>query len=251
MLRTKVVCTLGPATSRPEDVLGLAERGMDLARLNMSHGSHDQHLASIASVRRAARRVGRPIGIMADLAGPKIRLGELRQPIPLEVGDEVSIVHESIAQTNDVAVTYEPFAREVPQGSKVLVDDGRIELRRLDGNRERARFEVIHGGLMQSNKGVNIPFADISAPSLTEKDGIDLEFALNQGVECIALSFVRDVEDVRALKRRVRGNALIVSKIEKVQALHRLENILTETDMAMIARGDLGVELPFERVPLA
>ena len=251
MLRTKVVCTLGPATSRPEDVLGLAERGMDLARINMAHGTREEHSAAIASVRDASTLVGRPIAIMADLAGPKIRVGKLSEPVSLEEGEEVVLAYEGRVGPGEVPVTYEPLAREVPRDATLMVDDGHIELRRLDDDLGRARFRVIHGGVMQSSKGINIPFADLSAPSLTEKDISDLDFALSEGVDCVALSFVRKVDDVIDLKRRVRGGAMVVSKIEKVQALRHLEDILTETDMAMIARGDLGVELPFERVPLA
>ena len=251
MLRTKVVCTLGPATSRPEDVLGLAERGMDVARINMSHGTREEHAAAIAAVRDASRLVGRPIATMADLAGPKIRVGTLPEALTLEAGDEIVLAHEGKVGPGEVPVTYEPLAREVPAGGTVMVDDGRIELRRSDDDVERARFKVVHGGIMQSGKGVNIPFAELSAPSLTDKDLSDLDFVLGEGIDCVAQSFVRTVDDVVGLKRRVKGGAMVVSKIEKAQALRHIEGILAETDMAMIARGDLGVELPFERVPLA
>lgn len=232
-------------------MLGLAKRGMNVARINMSHGTHELQAAAIGAVREAAKTVGRPIGIIADLQGPKIRVGHLENTVHLGYGEEVVLAHHSHAQPGDLPVTYEPLARDTKAGDSIFIDDGRIELRRTDDDAKRARFEVIYGGPVRSNKGINLPTTDLSTPSLTAKDLKDLDFALSEGVECIALSFVRKVEDVIDLKRRVKNQALVVSKIEKVQAIQRIEAILTETDMAMIARGDLGVELPFERVPLA
>ena len=251
MLRTKVVCTLGPASSTPETILAMVEGGMDLARVNMSHGSRGDHRAAIAAVRAAERQVGHPVGVMVDLSGPKIRVGELPQPIELIAGEAVVMAPQAAATPGEIPTTYEPLAREIVAGDVVLLDDGLMELRCLGTDGDRTRLEVVRGGTLKPRKGINLPLVKVKAPSLTEKDLSDLDFALEVGVESIALSFVRRAHDVVDLKRRVDGRALVVSKIEKVQALRAIEEILAETDAVMVARGDLGVELPFERVPLA
>jgi len=251
MLRTKVVCTLGPASSSPEVILEMVKRGMDLARVNMSHGSRDDHRASMAAVRAASAEVGRPVGIMVDLSGPKIRVGELEAPMQLEVGQTVVMAPEDIAVRGEIPTTYSPLAEEIQAGDRVLLDDGLLELSCTGTEGECTRLEVVRGGLLTARKGINLPLVDIRAPSLTEKDLADLDFALTEGVEYTALSFVRRAEDVVDLKGRVGNRALVVAKIEKVQALRAIEEILPETDAVMVARGDLGVELPFERVPLA
>ena len=251
MLRTKVVCTLGPASSSPEVILEMVKQGMDLARVNMSHGSRDDHRASMAAVRAASAEVGRPVGIMVDLSGPKIRVGELEAPMQLEAGQTVVMAPEDIAVRGEIPTTYSPLAEEIQAGDRVLLDDGLLELSCTGTEGERTRLEVVRGGLLKGRKGINLPLVDIRAPSLTEKDLADLDFALTEGVEYTALSFVRRAEDVVDLKGRVGNRALVVAKIEKVQALRAIEEILPETDAVMVARGDLGVELPFERVPLA
>ena len=251
MLRTKVVCTLGPASSSPEVILEMVKRGMDLARVNMSHGSRDDHRASMAAVRAASAEVGRPVGIMVDLSGPKIRVGELDAPMQLEAGQTVVMAPEDIAVRGEIPTTYSPLAEEIQAGDRLLLDDGLLELSCTGTEGERTRLKVVRGGLLKGRKGINLPLVDIRAPSLTEKDLADLDFALTEGVEYTALSFVRRAEDVVDLKGRVGNRALVVAKIEKVQALRAIEEILPETDAVMVARGDLGVELPFERVPLA
>ena len=251
MLRTKVVCTLGPASSTPEVILEMVKRGMDLARVNMSHGSRDDHRASIAAVRAASAEIGRPVGIMVDLSGPKIRVGELEAPVRLEAGQAVVMAPEESATGAEIPTTYAPLAEEIQPGDQVLLDDGLLELVCAGTEGERTRLEVVRGGLLKPRKGINLPLVNLRAPSLTEKDLSDLDFALEEGVEYIALSFVRGADDVVELKGRVGNRALVVSKIEKVQALRAIEEILAETDAVMVARGDLGVELPFERVPLA
>ena len=251
MLRTKVVCTLGPASSTPEVILEMVKRGMDLARVNMSHGSRDDHRASIAVVRAASAEIGRPVGIMVDLSGPKIRVGELEAPVRLEAGQAVVMAPEESATGAEIPTTYAPLAEEIQPGDQVLLDDGLLELVCAGTEGERTRLEVVRGGLLKPRKGINLPLVNLRAPSLTEKDLSDLDFALEEGVEYIALSFVRGADDVVELKGRVGNRALVVSKIEKVQALRAIEEILAETDAVMVARGDLGVELPFERVPLA
>ncbi|MEQ1857598.1 MAG: pyruvate kinase [Longimicrobiales bacterium] len=251
MLRTKVVCTLGPASSSPEAIGALVRGGMDLARVNMSHGAHESHAASIEAVRAAAREAGRPVAILADLAGPKIRVGTLAAPIELEVGSVVVVAPEASALPGEIPTAYAPLAREIRAGDVVLMDDGLLELRCVGVSGDRTRLEVVRGGTLRSRKGINLPTVDVKAPSLTEKDLVDLAFALEHEVEYVGLSFVRRPEDVADLKRRVGNRALVVSKIEKVQALDAIEAVMAETDAVMVARGDLGVEMPFERVPLA
>lgn len=251
MRRTKVVCTLGPATSSYETVLAMVRDGMDLARINMSHGSRDEHRASVENVRRAADEVGRPVAILVDLAGPKIRVGTLDEPVELKPGETVVLAPDGTTSGDEIPTTYAPLAQEIQTGDVVLLDDGLLELICLKTEGDRTHLRVVRGGLLKSRKGINLPLVNVKAPSLTEKDLTDLEFALEVGVEYVGLSFVRRPQDIVDLKRRVAGQALVVAKIEKVQALQAIEEILPETDAVMVARGDLGVELAFERVPLA
>lgn len=251
MLRTKVVCTLGPATSAPETVLEMVKGGMNMARINMSHGSHEDHRRSIETVRAAAEKARRPVAILVDLAGPKIRVGDLDEPIELRVGETVVLAPAASAKEKEIPTTYAPLADEIAAGQAVLLDDGLLELRCIGTDGDRTLLEVVRGGTLKSRKGINLPAVNVKAPSLTEKDLADLDFALGIGVEYIGLSFVRQAADVIDLKARIGKRALVVAKIEKVQALQAIEEILAETDAVMVARGDLGVELPFERVPLA
>jgi pyruvate kinase len=251
MLRTKVVCTLGPATSSRETIGALVRGGMDLARVNMSHGDHSDHIKAIRAVRAEADEVGRPVAILVDLAGPKIRVGELARAIELAVGSTVVLAPEGSARPEEIPTTYADLAKELRPGDAVLMDDGLLEFSCVGVEGDRALLQVVRGGLLKSRKGINLPTIAVSTPSLTQKDLGDLDFALDQNVEYIGLSFVRRAEDVTDLKQRVGGKALVVAKIEKVQALQTIEEVMAETDAVMVARGDLGVELPFERVPLA
>ena len=251
MLRTKVVCTLGPATSAPETVLEMVKGGMNMARINMSHGSHEDHRRSIQAVRAAAEKARRPVAVLVDLAGPKIRVGNLAEPVDLRVGETVVLAPADSASGTEIPTTYAPLAEEIAAGQSVLLDDGLLELRCVGTEGDRTLLEVVRGGVLKSRKGINLPDVNVQAPSLTEKDLEDLEFALGMGVEYVGLSFVRKAADVIDLKSRINKRALVVAKIEKVQALQAIEEILAETDAVMVARGDLGVELPFERVPLA
>lgn len=251
MLRTKVVCTIGPASSDPETILALVRGGMNLARVNMSHGSREDHARTIHAVREAARQVERPVAVLVDLQGPKIRVGSLAEPIELQPGDEVVVAPEETARAGEIPTTYAPLAEEIVENDIVLLDDGLLEFRCVRTDGERTVFEVLRGGVLKSKKGINLPTVNVKAPSLTKKDLEDLDFALEQKAEYVGLSFVRQPEDVRDLKRRVGKRALVVAKIEKVQALRAIEEVLAATDAVMVARGDLGVELPFERVPLA
>lgn len=251
MLRTKIVCTLGPSSSTPEIIHALVRAGMDVARINMSHGTQDGHREVIRMVREAAGRMGRPVAILADLQGPKIRVGKLPAPFELEVGQEIVFAPEGTEGEGELPTTYADLAGDVRPGDPVLLDDGLLEIQAVESIGDRARFRVVRGGLLKSNKGINIPGGNLRTPSMTPKDHDDLDFALEQRCEFIGLSFVRRGSDVSELKQRVRGRALVVAKIEMARALSAIEEILTETDAVMVARGDLGVELPFERVPLA
>ena len=251
MLRTKIVCTLGPATSSPERLSALVEGGMNVARINMSHGDHEDHAAVVRHLRAAAEACGHPMAILADLAGPKIRVGDLPKPVELTPGEHVTLAPEGSVQPGDISTTYAHLAEDLKPGDHILLDDGRLELECVEILGIRASFEVMRGGVLTSNKGLNMPGVDVQAPTLTEKDLTDLEFALSQGVEYVGLSFVRSGADVQVLKDKVGLQALVVAKIEMARALDALDAIVAAADAVMVARGDLGVELPFEQVPLA
>jgi pyruvate kinase len=250
--RTKIVCTLGPATWSPERIASLIEAGMDVARINFSHGTLPRHAETIRNVREAARNAGRPIAILGDLQGPKIRVGVLPEAVELTPGDAITFAPEGEHSGNELPTTYAQLAGDVEPGDVVLLADGLMELIVQEVAPPRVTMRVIHGGTLTSNKGINLPGVRVSAPSLTEKDLRDLEFALEQNLDYVALSFVRSAEDVLDLAGRVpKGGPLIVVKVEKGHALENLEAILAASAAAMVARGDLGVELPFEQVPLA
>jgi pyruvate kinase len=220
MLRTKIVCTIGPSTTSPDTVSELVRRGMDVARINMSHGDHATHAASIRAVREAAESQGRAVAILVDLQGPKIRVGRLEEPVALVAGQEVVFAPEDEADpASELPTTFPGLAGDVSPGNAMLLDDGLLELECIGVDRNRARFEVIRGGVLHSQKGMNLPGIPVSAPSLTDKDLTDLDFALEQGADWIGLSFVRKAEDVSDLKGRVGRRALVVAKIEKAQAV--------------------------------
>ncbi len=251
MLRTKVVCTLGPATSSREAVEGLLREGMDVARLNLSHGDHPSHQEKIRLVRDAAKKSRRPVAILADLQGPRIRVGELAAPVELREGDEIVFAPEGETESGELPTTYAELAEDVEEGDRLLLDDGHLELECTVTEGRRSRYRILRGGMLKSHKGMNLPSAHVRAPSVTEKDLRDLEFLLEEGVEFIGLSFIRSAEDVRMVKQRIGGRALVVAKVEMARALAVIDEILAETDAVMVARGDLGVELPFEKVPMA
>jgi pyruvate kinase len=250
-LRTKIVATIGPATGAVDKIHALAELGVDVIRLNFAHGNHEAHGEVIKWVREASAVVGKPMAVLADLAGPKIRIGDLPEPIQLTDGRTLVLAPEEIATGAELPTTYAALSQDVTAGNRVLLDDGLMELRVLEVDAPRVRCRVMRGGLLKKNKGMNLPGVHVSAPSLTEKDLVDLEFALSQDVDYIGLSFVQRADDIRMLRERLRGGALIVAKIEKDTALENIEPILSLTDAVMVARGDLGVELPFEQVPIA
>ena len=250
--RTKIVATLGPASATPEYVLGLARAGMDAARLNFSHGTHEQHAEYAKLVREAQEEVGRPIALIADLQGPKLRIGELAQPITLDDGDEIVVTGDG-ERDGELPVRPAVVGQVLQPGHDVLIDDGLVRLRVEAVEQGRARCAVVVGGVVASHKGVNVPGVPVPIPAVTRKDADDLEFALGLDVDFAALSFVRSAADVRDLKGLIEqagSHAHVIAKIEKAEAVDALVAILEETDAVMVARGDLGVEIGAEVVPL-
>ena len=255
MRRAKIVATLGPATSTLETIRALIDAGMDVARLNLSHGSHEVHATMYQMVRQASDESGRSVAILADLQGPKIRLGKFAdRSVLLNVGDEFTVTTEEVAgDAKQVSTTYKDLPSDVQAGDKVLVDDGRIALEvvRVDG--PRVVTTVLEGGRVSDNKGFNLPSAAMSVPALSEKDRDDLRFALRLGADLIALSFVRnaaDLNDVHGIMDEEGVRLPVLAKVEKPQAVENLAEIVAAFDGVMVARGDLGVELPLEQVPL-
>jgi pyruvate kinase len=255
MRRTKIVCTLGPATATEDRIRELVESGMDVARLNFSHGEHADHAENYKKVRQASDHLGRAVGILADLQGPKIRLGRFKEGKTVwAIGEEVRITVDDIEGTHDrVSTTYKELAKDAKPGDRLLIDDGKIGVTviEVDGNDVVCR--VTEGGPVSNNKGVSLPGMDISVPAMSEKDIEDLEFALKLGVDFIALSFVRspsDVELVHDIMDRVGRRVPVIAKLEKPEAIDNLEAIVLAFDAVMVARGDLGVELPLEQVPI-
>ena len=248
--RAKIVATLGPA-SRPDDVLrALIDSGLDVARINFSHGTHEEHAATIATIRRLGNEAKRPVAILGDLQGPRIRIGALDQPVDVTPGQDVSLAPEGQERTGDVPVTYGDLARDVRIGSRVLVDDGNLEFTVVEIDGRRVVMRAVHGGPVKSHKGINLPGVDVSAPALTDKDRADVAFGVANDIDYFALSFVRRAEDVQQLKALLPKGILVIAKIEKDSALTNMESVVRAADAVMVARGDLGVELPYEAVPL-
>ena len=226
------------------------QAGLNVARLNFSHGTHEQHAQLVSRVREVSDELGCPVAILGDLQGPRIRIGDLPVPIDLVNGDDLTLVYEGEERAADeIPVTYESLAADVREGDRILINDGLIELLVLEVAAPRVRARVVHGGPLKSHKGLNLPGVQVSAASLTEKDRADVAFAVQHGLEYLALSFVRRPEDIEELRALLPREMLIVAKIEKDSALENIEAILRATDAVMVARGDLGVELPFEEVP--
>ena len=255
--RTKIVATIGPATESPERLKELIEAGATTLRLNFSHGDHSEHAARIATIRQVSADLGKHIGILQDLQGPKIRLGRFADgPITLGKGDSFSLTSRAVACNQQIAtVTYDKLADEVTAGSRILLDDGRVEMKveRVDQPEQTLHCTVTVGGVLSNNKGVNFPDVQLSVRALTDKDKTDLAFGLSQGVDWVALSFVRnpsDMEEIRDLIRQHGHTTPVVAKIEKFEAIDQIDAILPLCDGVMVARGDLGVEMPAEEVPL-
>jgi pyruvate kinase len=256
MRRTKIVATIGPSCREPKILERLVEAGVDVFRLNFSHGDHAQHLEVIEAARDIAARRGHPIALLQDLSGPKIRTGKVKGGGEIELRDGARVditTDETVEGTPElISTTYDPLPRDVAPGDKILLDDGNLELRVLSSAGERVTTEVVHGGTLKPNKGMNLPGVKLSTPALTEKDRRDLAFGVKEGVDWVALSFVRQAADVEETKRLIRslgGTVPVIAKIEKREAIDDLAPILAAADGLMVARGDLGVELSTEEVP--
>jgi pyruvate kinase len=250
--RTKIVCTIGPASSSASTIDRLVAAGMDAARLNFSHGTHEDHAERAKAVRGAQERAGRPLALIADLQGPKLRVGELESPLVLAEGDELEVTGEEHGP-GALPISPPVLSEVLRPGHDLLVDDGRVRLRIEEVNGGRARASVLVGGPVEAHKGVNLPGVSIPVPSLTEKDLRDLEFALDLDVDFVALSFVRSADDLRGLRELLHSSdstALVVAKVEKAEALAELDQIVSASDAVMVARGDLGVEIGPAAVPL-
>jgi pyruvate kinase len=254
--RTKVIATVGPASNTPEMLRKLLLAGVDTFRLNFSHGSHQSHLEAITRIRSINDELGMHAGIFGDLQGPKIRIGEvLEGGVDLIEGKDIYITTEKVLSTEKkLYVDYPQFAQEVAAGDTVLLDDGQLELRVVSSNRkDTVKAKVVYGGRLTSRKGVNLPDSDISLPSLTKKDLLDLKFAIKHNLNWVALSFVRKAEDIIDLKKRIKRsgkNIRVIAKIEKPQAVKNIDEIIDVTDAVMVARGDLGVEMPIEEITI-
>jgi len=254
--KAKIVCTIGPASSSEAVLRDLVRSGMDVARLNFSHGTHEEHARRIERLRRAAEREGRSLGILQDLSGPKIRTGRLkyRTPVALKAGSELTITPRDVPGTASlISTTFPELSREVEPGARILLADGLIELRVTALHGDDLECEVINGGLLGEHKGINLPGTLVRVPAITEKDQEDLEFGLKHGVDLVAVSFVRTAEDVREAKRLIaarHAHVPVIAKLEKPQAIEHLEEIFDVADGVMVARGDLGVEVAPEKVPI-
>jgi pyruvate kinase len=254
-VRTKIVCTIGPATKSVNTLNALIREGMDAARLNFSHGTHDDHVKMYNNIRKSAAKAGVFIPIIQDLQGPKIRVGALSEPsINLIRGKTLRITTENLKGTSDVLpTTYKNITRDVKKGSIILLDDGKIRLKVLAVKKDELVCKIIDGGIIKPQKGINLPGTHVSASSLTSKDKKDLALGISLGMDFIALSFVRSPDDIKLLRKTMQkmGKVLpIIAKIERGEAVDSIEEIIREADAIMVARGDLGVELPSEDVPL-
>ena len=255
MRRAKIVCTLGPATSTPEKVAALISAGMNMARLNLSHGKTSDHEKSLATVRDAAASAGRTIAVLADLQGPKIRLTRFSDgPHELARGDIFTITTDDIEGSKErVGTTYKGLPGDCSKGDRILIDDGKVTVEVIEVSHNDVTTRVIEPGIVSNNKGINLPGVAVSVPALSDKDREDLRWALKAGVDFIAMSFVRsakDIIDVHAIMDEAGVRIPIIAKIEKPQAVTNLEEIIEVFDGIMVARGDLGVELPIEDVPM-
>ncbi|MFD2967053.1 pyruvate kinase [Sphingobacterium bambusae] len=253
--RTKIVATLGPASSDKTILTNLIAKGVDVCRLNFSHGSQEDHLKVINTIKEINNEHPFNVGILADLQGPKIRIGKMKEGGAVLInGSEVEMTTEElIGDENRIYITYENFPNDVKEGEIILLDDGKLQLRVLSTNhKDSVKCEVVHGGVLTSRKGVNLPNTKVSIPSLTEEDLDNLNFALDNGADWIAMSFVRSAEDIYQCKEIIKAkgsHALVIAKVEKPEAIDNIDAIIEATDAVMVARGDLGVEMPMEEVP--
>ncbi len=252
--RTKIVATIGPACADKKTLLAMVEAGLDVARLNFSHADHDTHEQSLCMVREINEKYNTNIAILQDLQGPKIRIGELAEPFPIKAGQLVTLRSDITELTDgEIPVVYDTIAQDVKPGDPVLFDDGKVEAKVIEtNNKNRVKLEIIVGEEIKKRKGVNLPQTNISEPTITEKDFRDIDFAIKHNVEWLALSFVRTADDIKLLKELIRlknGVSKIIAKVEKPEALENIDEIIRASDAIMVARGDLGVEIPMEEVP--
>jgi pyruvate kinase len=261
MRRAKIVATIGPASETEEMLEALIQAGMNVARMNFSHGTHEQHAARIKSIRAVSEKLGMPVGILQDLQGPKIRAGKLANPIQLKVDEQVCLYATEDEKPNTgcqlIPVDFRELFDSVQPGDRLLLDDGRLALEVLTSQKRVVQAKVLVGGTLSSHKGINLPGVKLRIAGFTEKDKADLAFGISQGVDAVAISFVRSAEDVKAVRAAIqefakgagRATPLLIAKLEKPEAMDELEAILDVVDGVMVARGDLGVELPPESVP--
>ena len=254
MRNAKIICTIGPAGETEEMLIKLAEAGIDVARLNFSHGTHEEHLKKIKLIRKISKKLNKPIAILQDLQGPKIRIGKFAEPpIYLNPGDLFTITtdEKTIGNENIVSTSYKNLANDVEFGDNILVNDGLIKLKVLEKTKVDVFCEVVNGGNLYDRRGINLPGIKISEPSLTAKDKDDLKFGLENGIDYVALSFVRDADSLRDIKKFMgKKRVPVIAKLEKPEAINNLDEIIAETDGVMVARGDLGVEIFSARVPV-
>jgi pyruvate kinase len=254
MVKTKIVCTIGPACSDPEILSRMIHSGMNVARLNFSHGTREDHAQMVRMIRKASEKTGVPVAILQDLRGPKIRVGEIKPPgINLRTGETLILTTDQVTgEKNRVSVSYPYLSEDVSVGDSILLADGLMELVVTRSTASELYCEVITGGTLTSHKGINLPSGSIRTPAITEKDKADLAFGLSQEVDYVAMSFVRRAEDVRRAKEIIANagcSTPVIAKIEKHEALNDIDNIVDVSDGIMVARGDLGVEIPLENVP--
>lgn len=248
--RTKIVATLGPATGTPDRITALLEAGANVIRINASHGSAEMRAQWMTQVRESAARLDLPVALLVDLQGPRIRVGHLPEPRTLVAGETLVFAPEDVANGDELPTTYDALAKDVLPGSRILLDDGLLAMEVTQVAFPRVEARVVDGGVLTAHKGMNLPGVQVSAPALTDKDREDVAHAVRNGADYVALSFVRRAEDVSALRALVPASVRLVAKIEKAAALEDLDRILQASDALMVARGDLGVELRFEQVPL-
>ncbi len=252
--KTKIVATVGPASNNKEMLRALVKEGVDVFRLNFSHGTHDDHLKVINFVREINSEMGTNVALLQDLQGPKIRVNDMQPGIEIVAGQEIVITTREVLGNNElVSTSYERLPKDVKIGDMILIDDGKIELKVKEVRDIDVVCTVIYGGPLKPRKGINLPFTKVSAPSLTEKDLADLHFGLKHKVDWVALSFVRKAQDILSLRDIINGEkstTRIVAKIEKPEALENIDSVIAATDAVMVARGDLGVEIWMEEVPM-
>jgi pyruvate kinase len=253
--KTKIIATIGPASNNKETLKKMIQAGVNVVRLNFSHGTYEQHGDVIKMIRSLSRELNQPVGILLDLQGPKVRTGKLKNgaAVPLVKNSIFKITSQRVTGTSEiVGTTYKNLPNDVKAGDKILVDDGLIELKVMESTPDTVTCKVRIGGMLKENKGINLPGVQVSAPSLTEKDKKDLRFGIQNNVDYVALSFVRqaeDLQDVKDIIKRMGSDIPVVAKIEKPEAVDNIDDILAVTDAVMVARGDLGVEMQYEKVP--